>query len=544
MRGRSRTRASARRSSEDFRVLILEAGPDDPEAAAWGRVAETFAALEEVEVVRFDADRRSADAGRTKNHAETAAGDAPAALPPSPQDMDPDDTVAKLTELDAARRFDVLIVPGYAVASRLAAMETFRGRLVTHAGSYPPASNPDAFDVTSVASASGVVLCDTEDQRSRFESRLPAASGATMCWPVDAGTDRARRLVRRLRPAPPTVLRNRKLKVVVAGHDLRFIAGIVRRLVQLDDCEVRIDRWTRLNPPLGRPSIRGNAWADVVVCEWCGANAVWYSRHKRRGQRLVVHLHRREIDTEHPYEMKADAVDQLVTVSPAYRDVVRERLTAMPAHRVVAIPNHADSAVFTRPKLPGAHLHLGLIGALPKLKRLDLALDVVAAVRRRDDRFCLFVKSAMPWELPFVWNRPDERKYYRRVFRRIQTEPLLRGAVVFDGFGSDVANWLRKIGTVLSTSDVETFGVGVLEAMMSGAGGVILPWPGAGDVYGKPWVVPDVDAAAERILDAGSCEWEARSAQATGSVARYDLDRVFEAWAAILVEDRDPESWV
>ena len=540
-RGRFRRRASAG-SSEDFRLLILEAGPDDLGASAWRRIAETFAALEGVEVVRFGAERRPAHAGRTKNHAGTAA-DAPVARSCGLRNLD--DTVTKLAELDAARRFDAILVPGYAMAARLAAMEKFRGRVVTHAGSFPSATGSAAVEAASVASASGVVLCDTEDQRSRFEARLPAASEATMCWPGDAGTDQAHRLIQRLRPAPPTVLRNRKLKVVVAGHELKFMAGIVRWLVRLDECEVRIDRWRGLNPPLGRPSIRGSAWADVVVCEWCGRNAVWYSRHKRRGQRLVVHLHRTEIDTEHPYEMKADAVDQIVTVSPAYRDVVRKRLTAVPAHRVVAIPNYADSAVFVRPKLPGAHLHLGLIGAIPKLKRLDLALDVLTAVRRRDDRFCLFVKSAMPWELPFVWNRPDERKYYRRVFRRIQTEPLLEGAVVFDGFGSDVANWLRKIGTVLSTSDLETFGVSVLEAMMSGAVGVILPWPGAGDVYGEPWVVPDADAAAERILGAArSRDWQARSAQATGSVACYDLDRVFEAWAAILVEDRDPEAWV
>ena len=36
-------------------------------------------------------------------------------------------------------------------------------------------------------------------------------------------------------------------------------------------------------------------WADLIVCEWFGQNAVWYSRHKRPDQRLVVRLHRFEL---------------------------------------------------------------------------------------------------------------------------------------------------------------------------------------------------------------------------------------------------------
>ena len=31
------------------------------------------------------------------------------------------------------------------------------------------------------------------------------------------------------------------------------------------------------------------------MCEWAGPNAVWYARHKRPGQRLVVRLHMFEL---------------------------------------------------------------------------------------------------------------------------------------------------------------------------------------------------------------------------------------------------------
>ena len=141
------------------------------------------------------------------------------------------------------------------------------------------------------------------------------------------------------------------------------------------------------------------------------------------------------------------------------------------------MPNHADAWTFDRPKVPGARFNLGLLCAVPKRKRLDVALDVLEQVRARDERFCLFVKGHCPWERQ-AWLQAGERSFYEGVFRRVRTAPLLQGAVVFDPFGGDVPNWLRKIGILLATSDAESFHVASLEAMTSGAASVIVGWPG------------------------------------------------------------------
>ena len=338
--------------------------------------------------------------------------------------------------------------------------------------------------------------------------------------------------------------RDRKLRVLVAGYDLKFIRDILGRLSKLDDYEVRIDQWASFAPPDGRPSIDATSWADVVVCEWCGGNAVWYSRYKRPGQRLIVRLHRFEITTEIPHAVDMQAVDQVITVSPVYQEIVRRELPNVGAERVVKIPNFADASIFDRRKIVGSHLHLGIIGAVPKLKRLDLALDILEEVRQHDERFCLFVKSQLPWERDELWKRPAERKYFRSVLQRIQTSPILQGAVVFDRFGPDVANWLRKVGTVLCTSDLEAFHVGLLEGMMSGAAGIIFPWKGASWIFGDQFVVSGVQSASQRVLEMGQPDvWDERRRAARRSVERYELDNVVNAWTRILVEDRDPSEW-
>ena len=330
----------------------------------------------------------------------------------------------------------------------------------------------------------------------------------------------------------------------MAGHDLKFIRGVVERLSKLDEYDVRIDPWRAFAPRFGRPSIDAISWAHVVICEWCGGNAVWYSRHKRPGQRLIVHLHRVEVTTRVPHSVDMQSVDQLVTVSPDYQEIVRRQLPNLAAEKVVKIPNSADASVFDRSKLAGSHLHLGMVGAVPKLKRLDLALDILEEVRKHDERFRLFVKSRMPSELKWLRNRADESEYFRGVLRRVETSPTLRDAVVLDPFGPDVATWLRKIGTVLSTSDVESFHVGLLEGMMSGAAAIILPRKGARLIYGDAFVASDVQDASRRVLEMASPEaWEKQRRAARRSVERYELDKVIDAWTRILAEDRDPDEW-
>jgi hypothetical protein len=185
-----------------------------------------------------------------------------------------------------------------------------------------------------------------------------------------------------------------------------------------------------------------------------------------------------------------------------------------------------------------------MIGIAPSRKRLDLGLDVLEAVRREDDRFTLSTKSKMPWDYAWVWRWPAERAHFDDVFRRIQTSPHLRGAVVFDEFGADVATWLRRIGWVLSTSDDESFHLAPAEGMASGAVPALLPWPGSESIYHQRWIDADVDTMAERILTTvheGRWEAERHTAQ-QHLAASFPLVAVCASWARLLLEDASPDS--
>ncbi|MHC3468975.1 glycosyltransferase [Streptomyces sp. 7R007] len=344
-------------------------------------------------------------------------------------------------------------------------------------------------------------------------------------------------LERAFPPVPPALAaRTRPLRVGVAGHDLKFLTRLLDHLRALPGLEVRLDTWpalSRHDPAAGRELAD---WADVVVVEWCGPAAVWYSRHKRRGSRLIVRLHRFELEAAWPRQVDIGAVDRVVCVSPFYRRRTLEH-TGWPESKVVVVPNWVDTDQLDRPKAPGARFRLGMIGIAPSRKRLDLGLDVLEKLRARDPRWRLSVKSKPAWEYWWIWNKPEERAHYDAILRRVQTSPLLEGAVVFDEFGADVAGWLRRVGHVLSTSDDESFHLAPAEGMASGAVPALLPWPGADEIYDRRWIHPTPEAMAEAIAALGEEGWTSAGRLARTQVREgFSLEWVARRWTELLLE--------
>ncbi|MGK5529916.1 glycosyltransferase family 1 protein [Streptomyces sp. URMC 129] len=337
-------------------------------------------------------------------------------------------------------------------------------------------------------------------------------------------------------PEPPAAVgrRSRPLRVAVAGHDLKFFTRLLDEFRALPGLEVRVDAWPALSRHSTAVSLELADWADVVVVEWCGPAAVWYSRHKRRGSRLLVRLHRFELYADWPAQVDIDAVDRVICVSPHYTALTRER-TGWPEEKLITVPNWVDADQLDRAKTPDARFRLGMIGIAPARKRLDLGFDVLAALRARDPRWQLSVKSKMPWDYWWIWNKPDERGHYEPILRRVQNDELLDGAVVFDDFGSDVASWLRRIGFVLSTSDDESFHLAPAEGMASGAVPALLPWPGAETIYDRRWIHESPAAMAEAIAALAADGWAKEAAVAREQLRdHYSLEKVRSAWIDLL----------
>ena len=371
-----------------------------------------------------------------------------------------------------------------------------------------------------------------------------AVKMATAEFSMSSSVAKVKQLLTRYIPAPSVGViefnrsRNRALRVVVASHDLKFFTKIAAQYQGMPGIELRFDHWPAINRNEGRVSKAMLKWADVIICEWCGGNALWYAKHKKSSQRLIVRLHRFELSRPWPETIKGSAVDQLVCVSKPYAQLTLAK-TSVPSERVVMVPNWVDIADLNRPKFEDAQFTIGLIGAAPMRKRPDLAIAILEQLRAVDPRFKLVIKTKLPWQMPWVWRDQTERDQFRDLFEHIERTESLRGSIIFDDYGADVANWLRRVGWVLSTSDDESFHLAPAEGAASGAVPVILPWPGSDQIYDAKWIHQDVTAAANFILTATkSGTWAQLGEQARTEIStRYGLELVNEQWAKILTQD-------
>lgn len=352
--------------------------------------------------------------------------------------------------------------------------------------------------------------------------------------------DRTRAVLAETFPvAPELVNRRRPLRVLVASHDFKFFTRLQEYLTALPGVEIKVDVWPALHEHDEAQSKRLNKWADVVICEWLGPNAAWYSKNKRPGQRLIVRLHRFELFGRYPSAVKIDAVDQVVCVSPHYAALTTAK-TGWPAEKVVVIPNWVDMGQLDRPKLTDSEYTLGFIGVAPMArKRLGLALDVLADLRARDPRFQLAIKTKMPWGYPWIWAVPLERQLTSEALHRIHHDPAIQGAVVFDPFGPDVGGFLRRVGFVLSTSDDESFHLSPAEGMASSAVPAVLNWPGSETIYNTRWLHKSVADMADAIWETTtSGEWHKLGREAQDEVrATFSLPLVGAQWANILTHN-------
>ena len=290
--------------------------------------------------------------------------------------------------------------------------------------------------------------------------QIRAKAQAAVRWYSSSAT--AARFEEYFRRAEPDLdrhpLRPGPLKVVLAGHDLKFAGELIGALEARPDVDLRLDHWAGLSQHDESASQELLDWADVVICEWAGPNAVWYSARVRDDQRLVVRLHRFELTSAWLPDIDIDKVDAVITVSRYYQRVVREN-TPWPHEKIHAIPNAVDVADLDRQKRPGARHTIGMVGIVPFLKRPDRALDLVEALLAKDARFRFLIRGRMPWEYPWIWRKPEEQEPYLDFFERIGRSPQLRNGWCFRRLGptwavgcAAWAGWCRRPISRASTS--------------------------------------------------------------------------------------------
>jgi glycosyltransferase involved in cell wall biosynthesis len=331
-------------------------------------------------------------------------------------------------------------------------------------------------------------------------------------------------------------LRSREAHKIVlfAGHDLKFVERLMAQFAN-GGYTVLVDKWQGHNKHDEAKSRELLERADIIFCEWCLGNAVWYSHNKLSFQKMFIRFHRQEIETSYPAQVDYAAVDKMSFIVPhIQRKTIAQYALEQYADKFIYIPNYVDTKQLDRSKTEDARFNLGIVGIVPKMKRFDRALDILEGLRQKDSRYQLFVKGKLAKEFPWMLNRPDEMKYYKEQEKRIENSPYLRGAVHYDGFGKDMGDWFSKIGYILSTSDFEGSHLSIAEGMASGSSPVIITWDGADEIYPKKYCFDTTSNAIAYVLNETDKSFSDNIVNTKLAVEEFDIETIVKKWKTIL----------
>ena len=322
--------------------------------------------------------------------------------------------------------------------------------------------------------------------------------------------------------------------MVLASHDLKFLDKVLPVLRERA-LSINIDKWhSTALPEVPRQGFI--AAGDIIFCEWCCGQAVWFSKNKLPGQKLIIRLHRFEMFGDHVEQVEWEAVDRLIVVNHQFKRDLIDRFT-LPPEKVVVFPQYICTDELNRDKYRHSDYCVGLVGINPFFhKRFDRALEILEELRELDPRYRLRVRSVMPWQIEWIWkSRPDERERYLELFDRINEKGLWQ-FITFDDPGTDMEEWYRNIDIILSCSESEGCHTALMEGMSSGAFPVIFDWPGARDMFPEANIVSSV-AEAVALLESKYDPVRGNRPECQSAVRDYDFSRFVELVERLILEN-------
>lgn len=381
-------------------------------------------------------------------------------------------------------------------------------------GDSPLAADPDRFLRPLRSSAMGALM---------LESPVPAASAPGRPAPDDSDRDRTRLLVITqenwtfIRPVLDALRATGRFEVREIEVDDLPDGGFPDRDGILRGRYDLVTAGRRLPTP---PTVAAAYdWADVVLVEWSHHVLTWVTLLDRAPRRLMARLHRFEAFTPFPLLHDHARIDRMLYVAPPVWTMMRTIVPGLASVDGVQVGNLLTRGLGDAPGAERDRFLLVQVGWHREVKDVLFSLELLTRLRAHDPRYRLrLIGQGLP-------PATADDGWYRRTVRR-RLEELGPEAVEMLGRRDDVPALLATSGPVLSSSRHEGTHESVMEGLAAGCPAVIRNWPdaaaygGPATIYDGDWVVEDLDAAVQRVLDLADPE---RFAEESRRARRFAL---------------------
>jgi hypothetical protein len=229
-------------------------------------------------------------------------------------------------------------------------------------------------------------------------------------------------------------------------------------------------------------------WSDISWFEWCTSLAVAGSQQPKVCKN-IVRLHRYEAYQQWPQQVNWANVDLLITVGNSFtKETLVNKVPDIETQTsMVAIPNGVNLEKFTFTNRPRGK-NIAFLANLRMVKNPAFVLQCMQKLHYIDPEYRLFFGG--------IFQDSALEQYLRHMVTALE----LNDVVFFDGWQSDVNSWLADKHYIVSTSVIESQGMGLLEGMACGLKPVIHNFPGASEIFPLEFLFNIAEAFCDQIL--------------------------------------------
>ncbi len=231
-------------------------------------------------------------------------------------------------------------------------------------------------------------------------------------------------------------------------------------------------------------------WSDISWFEWCTEITVKASQMPKVCKN-IVRLHRYEAYLDYPKNVNWNNIDTLITVGNKYvHEYLCKQVPDIKSMTpIVSVPNGVDMEKIRFVDRKRGE-NLAFVGNMRMVKNPMFALQCMRRLHEIDKDFKLFFAGEFPVEDAFV------EQYLKHM-----VDTLGLGEVVFfDGWQKDIDSWFADKHYIISTSVIESQGMGILEGMAMGLKPVVHNFPGAEGTFTSEFLFNTAEDFCEQIM--------------------------------------------
>jgi glycosyltransferase involved in cell wall biosynthesis len=217
-------------------------------------------------------------------------------------------------------------------------------------------------------------------------------------------------------------------------------------------------------------------WSDISWFEWCTEYAVAASKMPKVCKN-IIRLHRYEAYEAWPEQVDWTNIDKLILVGNSFaRAALLARIPDIEVKtQVVTIPNGVNLEKFRFVNRPRGK-NIAFLANIRMVKNPGLLLQCMQKLHYVDAGYRLYCGG--------VFQDMALEQYVRHMVQTLG----LKDVVFFDGWQKDVNSWLADKHYIVSTSIIESQGMGILEGMACGLRPLIHRFPGVEEIFPAEYV--------------------------------------------------------